>query len=774
MVSSPIHAITESLMRGDASCLTQDVIFNINQIVIALINKEPLTKVEQDTVDDILHISNLIYNNTDRSILVLEDGVYDLLLEKYKRYNPSYRVGAEPININSFGTADVVNDTTDDSNKLFVTLPYVDMRGMMFQEELSQRDFFGNAIINSGIKTVSKRLRDTSHIYPQLVGTLDKAKFTLDAEAGQHNALDDPKVRIFERDFIRKHVEMGIVDPRYIELVLELKYDGVSIEAEVTDTVLSARTRGDTQLDKATDLTPILKGYKFPRASGYNIKPFGMNFEAVISHMNLMELTREFGKKYINPRNAVIGILGNSDASQYAKYITLVPLKTSHDNMTREEEILFMNKYYSTGEFLRYAIVRGNYQEVLFQVKKFVDEAEAVRPSLPFLYDGVVVSYLNPDIRKALGRKNFVNQFSIAIKFNTKKKLTRCRGVSFTIGSNGDITPMIHYDPVEFYGAINTKSSLHSFARFNELCLKPNDIIEIEYTNDVMAYVTKAQVEENMWNPLKPFAFLSQCPECGRPIMISQSGDNAFCANMACPGRTVARVTNMLSKLGFKGFSEAAVRNLKLTSFKDLMTLQEDRAACLGPANQKTLIEAIDKMYESNIPDFMLIGALGFTNIASGKWKTILKKIPLADIISISDTELMFRVDSSGRGIGEKTARTIVNERKFFLEDLKYIYKMPNVIITRGDNSKLLTFSKVIRFSGVRDADLMNKLILDGHDCSEGAVTKNTDFLIIPFVGFNSGKVAKAEEYNAKSTSHKIQIIALDEFKLNMSAYLSS
>ena len=773
MVSSPIHSITESLMRGDASCLTQDVIFRINQIVVALINKEPLTEVEQNTIDDILHISNLIYNNTDRSILVLEDGVYDLLLQKYKKYNKNYRVGAEPIVINNFGTSDVINDTADNSDKLFVYLPYVDMRGMMFQQELSHRDFFGNSIIDSNFKTVSKRLRNTSHIYPQLVGTLDKAKFTLDAEAMQKGVYDNPNVFIFERDFLRKHVDNGIINPYYIELVLEFKYDGVSIEAEVTDTVLSARTRGDTQLDKATDLSPILKGYKFPRASGYDIKPFGMKFEAVISHQNLREVAKEFGKTYVNPRNAVIGILGNSDAAKFAKYITLVPLQTSHDNMTREEEILFMNKYYSTGEYLRYAVVRGTYQEVLFQVKKFVEEAEMVRPAMPFLYDGVVVSYLDPNVRKALGRSNSVNQYSIAIKFNTMKKLTRCRGVSFTIGSNGDITPMVHYDPVEFYGAIQTKSSLHSYSRFRQLGLKPNDIIQIEYTNDVMAYVTKAEVEENFYNPLKPFEFMSVCPECNQPIKISESGDNAFCANMACPGRTVARVTNMLSKLGFKGFSEATVRALGLVSFKDLMTITEQRAACLGPVNQSNLLEAVDKLYESNAPDFMLLGALGFTNIASGKWKTILKCVPLSDIIQNSDTELVFKIHKSSKGIGEKTAATIVNERKFFMDDLRYIYSMPNVLITKGDKNALLSTSRVIRFSGVRDAALMSQLTLEGHDCSDGAITKNTDFLIIPFKGYTSTKVTKAEEYNAKNPQHNILILTLDEFKLDMSTYLS-
>ena len=46
--------ILEKLYMGDASCLTREVIYNINQIVMSLINKEPLTKVEQDIVNDIL------------------------------------------------------------------------------------------------------------------------------------------------------------------------------------------------------------------------------------------------------------------------------------------------------------------------------------------------------------------------------------------------------------------------------------------------------------------------------------------------------------------------------------------------------------------------------------------------------------------------------------------------------------------------------------------------------------------------------------------------
>lgn len=770
---TPMHAIVESLLKGDASCLTQDVIFNINQITMNLIYKEPLNQIEQNTVEDILHISNLIYNNTDRSILVLEDGVYDLLLEKYKRYNPNFQVGAEPVQINKFKTEDVLNDVEPYQNKLFVQIPYINTKNMLFGSELTNNDIYGDSLIdNSGIKTISKRLKNTEHKYPQLVGTLHKAKFVLDADAYQKNMYNDSNVRIFERDFLRKHVEKGIVDPNNIELVLELKYDGVSIEAEVTNKILSARTRGDTQMNKASDLTPILQGYTFTKALGYDIKPFGMKFEAVISYQALQALSYECGKKYVNPRNAIIGILGNSEAARYAKYITLVPLQTSHDNMTREEELIFMNRYYSTGENCRYVVIRGNYNSVLFQVKKFVEEAENMRSVIPFMYDGVVVSYLNPNIRNVLGRVNSINEYSIAIKFTTKKKLTRCRGISYTVGSNGDITPMIHYDPIEFYGMINTKSSGHSYARFCELNLHPNDILEIEYVNDVIAYVHKAQVEENLYNPANPFVFTNICPECGSKLVLSDSGKNVTCVNMSCPGRLIGRLSNMISKLGFKGFSEETIKLLKLTSFTDLMTLTEERVSILGPNNSKNLINAIEHLYNSNAPDYMLLGSLGFTGISNLKWKTILKSVSLAELIKMDKNTLFFRLHSSGKGIGSKTADTIINERPFFIKDLTYIYNMPNVIFTKGDNNESIELGKIIRFTGVRDSELERRLTQKGHDCSDGSVTKNTDILIIPFVGYTSGKVNKALEYNSKNNTHKIQIITLDEFRLNESSYL--
>lgn len=91
----------------------------------------------------------------------------------------------------------------------------------------------------------------------------------------------------------------------------------------------------------------------------------------------------------------------------------------------------------------------------------------------------------------------------------------------------------------------------------------------------------------------------------------------------------------MVNKLGFKGFSEETIKTLNLQSFYDLMTITEERASVLGPTNAKNLINAIERLYESKAPDFNILGSLGFSNIGSSKWKTILKAVTLHDIITI-------------------------------------------------------------------------------------------------------------------------------------------
>ena len=45
---------------------------------------------------------------------------------------------------------------------------------------------------------------------------------------------------------------------------------------------------------------------------------------------------------------------------------------------------------------------------------------------------------------------------------------------------------MVHFKPCEFMGNIQTKQTLHSYKRFNELQLRIGNQIDIEFKNDVL------------------------------------------------------------------------------------------------------------------------------------------------------------------------------------------------------------------------------------------------------------------------------------------------
>lgn len=770
-IAMQLEFIEGDLLKGHLKTITKDSIKMINDVTMDLLSRTNHSDLDIMCMKYIIEISNILYNNTDKSILPLEDGVYDVLLELYKTYNANYQVGAPPV---------IFEESYEqiEENVLINPIIRIDRpENELFFDDLissfaNEKVKFEDGLVTPFIRAFKRERmsRNTAHNYPELVGTLDKCKFVLNKQAIDHGVFDNANVKIFERDFMQEHISKGIITPNEIlSMALELKYDGVSVEADICgDKIIAARSRGDTNNNLATDLTPILEGYKFPRAFHIDINEvFGMKFEAIITYDNLKKLCELKGKEYKNCRNAIVGIFGDLNGRQYRDLITLVPLaiefpeESNIPKMNRVEEIKLMNKFYSSGEMLRHSIIFGDYQSILFQVKKFVEEAEYMRSFLPFMYDGVVVSYINESIRKSLGRENSVNKYSMAIKFNAMKKQTIFLGYDYKVGQNGVITPMLHYNPVEFYGTIHTKSSGHSYKRFRELALKEGDIITVEYTNDVMPYVTKPDLEVNRNNPNPVIEFIDVCPSCGNKLKETDSGKSMICDNMECPERNITRMGNMLQKLNFKDFSEETIRAIQKFSLTDLICIEQKDVAFLGEITSKKLIERIQELKSTPVYDYNVIGSLGFSSIAVEKWKLIMNKISLNDLISMTDEDLSNALRSI-KGIGPVAIDTIIAERSFFMVDLMTLVKEFNIIQSIG-----MAKGTKIRFTGVRDQELVNfvKANYPTCDIGEGGVTKDTNILIIPYENFTSTKTANA-------VKNGIMLVPLSEFKSNIEKYL--
>ena len=565
----------------------------------------------------------------------------------------------------------------------------------------------------------------------------------------------------------------GIYNPnRKIGVVVELKYDGISVEADCGLEVYSARTRGDTGIGAAADITPILQGYTFKHAKCMiGEKPIGIKFEAIITKSNLELFNLARGKNYKNCRTAIVGLFGASDAYKFRDLITLVPLAVDRNDVpeisNRIEEVEFLNKVFvSHGEPLRYCYFEGTVTEILYCIKVFYDEVIYARNYLNFMYDGIVVSYIDEDIRAALGRKNFINKYSMAVKFNPLEKQTIFRGYTFEVGQHGQITPMIHYDPVEFIGTIHTKSTGSSYKRFRELELKYGDYINVTYRNDVMPYVSNLDCAYNRKNPNPIFPFVTNCPICGHDLMMSTSQDTLYCPNRECPGRSVQRMANMLDKMNIKGFSDASVIALGITHLKELFLLNRDIfIEKIGEANGDKFYNALQEYMKTPVYDYIIMGSLGFTGMAHKKWKDILNKITLENLcklIRLCNNYSEFDDILYDYINGYITKLTIFNEFKYFEQDIDFILQSFNIINSFGMSNE---YKKQIRFTGVRNKQLSELLCNNGYD-ADGSLSagKNTDILLVPYEGFQSSKI--------KNVSDKCKIIPIQEFIDHMELYI--
>ena len=747
------------LLQGDI----QSVINNRDNIInLTMYYLSPNIEMNDFMLDDIyniLYISNILYNNTSLNILILEDGIYDLLLELYKRHRNNAPVGALPVNFNIQETEEIVDEQFPEQAIKFFN------RDLMFTELKKCTNYSDILPLNQAIyfnqTDISKRVKNVAHEYPKLVGTLDKCKFVMNYQAEEKGVFNDSNVTVLERDFFAKHIKEGYIKPNEVlEMCLQLKYDGISVEHDVLNNTF--RSRGDAVNSMGADLTPILKNYPF-----YNMpairEPLGIKYEAIMTYQDLVRYNIDRGYNYKNCRTAISGLFSSSDAYKYLDYITLVPLETSIENIDMRTEMEFINKYFTKGIPMIYTIIRGTYQELLFQIKKFVEEAEMMRDFIPFMYDGVVVHYTDPDLRMRLGRENAVNKYSMAIKFNALKKSTIFRGFTYTVGQDGSITPMIHYEPVEFYGTIHDKSTGHSYERFKTLQLKIGDIIDVEYVNDVMPYVSKPwnSMNDSNMNPFEQFP--THCPVCGAELVESKSGKTMLCPNKLCHGRSIARMVNMMQKLDLKDFGEANLMSIGVYSFHELMSLNKSDVLFLGDVMSDKLMTRINELKTKQLYDYQLVGSLGFTNMGRRNWKLIFNVISLHQLISLYSNQLfddLRHILANIKGIGSVRVDTILDEMEYFISDLIYIMNNCNMIDSLGCNS-----GKKIRMTGFRNKELIDQLEAMGHDAGEGSVTKDTDILLVPSEGHQSSKVIKA-------TSYGVKVIPVQEFLQNISLYL--
>ena len=699
---------------------------------------------------NIIKIANIYYNNDFNGLLLIDDDIYDRIVVLLRQTSIPIPIGAPRIELKESipNSNNTLLESKQGSLKQVVRFTNA---GEYFNTLTSNatRPLYDDYVINPDDNDCSyRKLRNTGHKY-DLCGTLDKCKFVTNLDAKSAGVFEDTSVMVFERDFLNPHIKKGIVNPNDITIIASLKYDGISVEATVQgDTIISACSRGDMANNEASDLTPILGGMKFKRAEGISKQDeFGIKFEFIVNSLNMNRLLKQYKVNYVNHRNAIIGLFGRLDARAFRDYMTPVPLESSLDT-DRITEIQFLNKYYTKGLDLRHIVIRGNKSEVLKQLSEFVEEASNIRSFMPFAYDGIVVEYVDPNIRNTLGKLNSIPRYSVAIKFNPLKRQSIFTHYTYSVGYSGVIIPMAHFEPVDFMGAIHDKTTIHSYARFKNLRLCKGDKVNLSLNNDVIVYLTKAEdndTREDREQYLEKFP--THCPSCGTKLEYSLSGDTAYCPNFYCRERSLNRIAGMLQKLGVKDFGLETVRALDIKNVIELFNVDTKRAQqVLGTNNGIKFKKTIEALKDVELPDYRVLASLGFPGIGNVTWLKLLQGAPIDVLLNGTIDDIANCYRQAKVGIGPKTIQCIITEREHFKEEIEFLYKNLKILNTPVG---IVRKHKIVAFSGVRDQQLEKLFEEKGFKISDSFVNGCT-VLVVPSIGYMSSKVKKAFELVSK------------------------
>lgn len=272
--------------------------------------------------------------------------------------------------------------------------------------------------------------------------------------------------------------------------ILMPKLDGLTCSLHYQDGCLvSAETRGNGEIGEN-----ILHNAKVIR----NI-PWTITYKDDLIIDGEVICTKEnfapFEKEYKNPRNFAAGSLRLLDSKECAKrnlsfiaWDVISPIDTQ-----LSEKLAFIHT-------LGFDIVDFTtvYSE---EVEKSIDEIKAWAEYQGWPIDGIVVKYNDVETYTAQGSTSHHFNGGLAFKFYDETYSTALRGIEWTMGRTGQLTPVAIFDPVEIDGTIVERCSLSNISVLKSKLNHPfkGQEILITKSNMIIPYLVDAKDENNNW-----------------------------------------------------------------------------------------------------------------------------------------------------------------------------------------------------------------------------------------------------------------------------------
>ncbi len=553
-----------------------------------------------------------------------------------------------------------------------------------------------------------------------------------------------------------------------VEFVAELKYDGASISILYENGKLSqAVTRGDGfQGDEITnnvrtisDVPMVLKG-DFP-------DKFYMRGEIYLTRKNfdkINKLREEEGlDPFMNPRNTASGSLKMQDSTEVRKRgLSAVLYQLVCENPPAETHWGLLEQAKNFG--FKVSEEQAKLCRNLEDVKAFIMYWDEERHHLPFEIDGIVLKVNSLKHQKQLGYTAKSPRWAMAYKFKAEKAETELQSVSYQVGRTGAITPVANLKPVLLAGTIVKRASLHNEDIIKKLDLHENDSVYVEKGGEIIPKIVGINIEKRT-SESKTIEYITNCPECGTPLVKIEDQAIHFCPNdMHCPPQVVGRMIHYVSRkaLNIENLGSETIEQLYkeklIENPADFYTLTKDQLLPLERMAEKSAQNILDGIEKSKeIPFEKVLYGIGIKHVGETVAKKLVKNFSTIEDLQKATVEELCQVED----IGIKIADSIVDffrnpENVLMIERLKnYGIQLEKgesfneIISTILENRTFLFTGKLSLFTREQAEEMVEKH--GGKNIS--AVSKNLNYLV---VGEKAGsKLKKAQDIGT--------IIILDE-----------
>lgn len=363
--------------------------------------------------------------------------------------------------------------------------------------------------------------------------------------------------------------------------------------------------------------------------------------------------------EYANTRNLAAGSLRQLDSSITASRglsFFAWGLITDLGQQTQQEEYWIL-------EILGFPVVKENIlvssiQEVQAHYKHLYE----LRDSIDFAYDGMVIKVNDKNIQEQLGFTGKGPRFMIAYKFPAEEVTTQVIDIVSQVGRSGKVTPVAIMKPVNVYGVIVTRATLHNQDEIARLDLKIGDTVIIRRAGDVIPEIVKVLPELRI-GVEKEYQYPENCPECNTPLIQQENQVNRYCPNKQCPARNIGYLSYAVSAEGFHivGLSEKLLIRLQesglVQHINDIFSLTLDDIRIIAGFGEKSAQNLFSSIQNAKHISFRrFIQALGIPMVGSQTALQLSRTFKsLDDLLEAKIDELQEIPD-----IGDKVSESII------------------------------------------------------------------------------------------------------------------